>query len=68
MPLRSGQIRDQLKGMGVTLDDRTRVWQAIDGRRGMIGGGPLSAMVAPRPPHPRLTATPADMRPLPATH
>ena len=36
------QIRDQLKQKGVTLDDRTRVWQSIDGRRGMIGGGSMS--------------------------
>jgi len=36
------QIRDELKQKGVTLDDRTRVWQSIDGRRGMIGGGPMA--------------------------
>jgi hypothetical protein len=35
------QIRDELKQKGVTLDDRTRVWQSIDGRRGMIGGGSM---------------------------
>ena len=36
------QIRDELKQKGVTLDDRTRVWQSIDGRRGMIGGGAMA--------------------------
>ena len=31
------QLREQLRSRGISIDDRTKMWNAEDGRKGMIG-------------------------------
>ena len=31
------QLREELRGRGISIDDRTKMWNAEDGRKGMIG-------------------------------
>ena len=35
--MQADALREELRGRGVSIDDRTKMWNATDGRKGMIG-------------------------------